>query len=527
MTGAPGPPEGYLGATGRIASGPAPELVAAGYERELADNDLLAAGMGLADLAHVLALGEHGVIAPDQERALLAALLELEERDPTTLADARYGDLYNLRERWLEQQIGGAGGWLAAGRPRRESGRIAFRIGLRARVLDLEQAVARFAAALVHQADRHKATLMPDFTYLQVAQPTTAGHWLLSFAAPALRDGERLRRDFAWVNGSPAGAGGVNGSRVPADRERLADDLGFDGVIAHTRDAMWQTDGLVELVSHATLAATNASRLAEDLEIYASEPFGFFRLAAEHCRASALMPQKRNPYALPVIRGAAGTLIGRATSIAATQRTPSGRTDNLLYAYGDTAGAVKLATDAVSLAAAVVEGLEFDTEALEQPLREGFAMAADLAEQLMLETGLDHRSCYRVVGRAVALAIERGEGPEALDPAALDQAAREVLDLPLEAPAALVADALDVHAAIASRTVTGGAAQAPMNAMLRDGADRAQALAGSAKQRRDALDAAEARLRERARQRVAVLGGGQETAGDLSPAAHHGGSAPN
>jgi argininosuccinate lyase len=257
-----GVPEGYLGATGRIASGPAPELVAAGYERELADNDLLAAGMGLADLAHVLSLGEHDVIPADQERALLAALLELEHLDPATLAESRYGDLYNLRERWLEQRIGGAGGWLAAGRPRREGGRIAFRIGLRALVLDLEQAVARLATALVEQADRHRATLMPDYTYLQVAQPTTAGHWLLSFAAPVLRDGERLRRDFAWVNASPAGAGGVNGSRVPCDRERLAEDLGFDAVIAHTRDAMWQTDGLVELVSHASLAATSASRSA-------------------------------------------------------------------------------------------------------------------------------------------------------------------------------------------------------------------------------------------------------------------------
>ena len=226
---------------------------------------------------------------------------------------------------------------------------------------------------------------MPDFTYLQVSQPTTAGHWLLSFAAPALRDGERLRGDFAWVNSSPAGAGGVNGSRVPADRERLARDLGFDAVITHTRDAMWQADGLVELVSHATLAATTASRLAEDLEIYASEPFGFVRLAAEHCRASALMPQKRNPYALPVIRGAAGTLIGRAAGLAATQRTPSGRTDNLLYAYGETAGAVTLATGAVALAAAVVEGLELDAAALARPLHEGFAMAADLAEAVMLD----------------------------------------------------------------------------------------------------------------------------------------------
>jgi argininosuccinate lyase len=520
-------PDGYLGATGRIAAGPAPELVAAGYERELADNDLLSEGMGLADLAHVLSLGEQGVLPADQERALLAALLDLRGRDPATLADARYGDLYNLRERWLEQQIGGAGGWLAAGRPRREAGRIAFRIGLRALVLDLEAAVARLAAALVEQAGRHVATLMPDFTYLQVAQPTTAGHWLLSYAAPALRDGDRLRSDFAWVNASPAGAGGVNGSRVPVDRERLALDLGFDAVITHTRDAMWQADGLVELVAHAALAATTASRLAEDLEIYASEPFGFVALAAEHCRASALMPQKRNPYALPVIRGAAGTLIGRAAGLAATQRTPSGRTDNLLYAYSDCAESVTLAAGAVDLAAAVVERFELDVAALARPLQEGFAAAADLAEAVMLETGLDHRACYRVVGRAVAVAIERGEGPAALDAQALARAAQDVLGRELTVPAALVAEALDPRAAIATRTVTGGAAEAPMAAML--DADRARAadLAASVARRRAALAAAEEALLGRARARSGIGGGGQRPADFLSPANHHGASERN
>jgi argininosuccinate lyase len=519
-------PEGYLGATGRIGAGPAPELVAAGYERELADTELLAAGMGMADIAHILSLGEHGVVPAEQEQILLAALLDLRERDPATLADARYGDLYNLRERWLEQRIGGAGGWLAAGRPRREAGRIAFRIGLRALVLDLEEAVARFAAALVEQAARHVATLMPDLTYLQVAQPTTAGHWLLSFAAPALRDGERLRRDFAWVNASPAGAGGVNGSRVPVDRPRLARDLGFDAVITHTRDALWQADGLVELVSHAALAATTASRLAEDLEIYASEPFGFVRLAAEHCRASALMPQKRNPYALPIVRGAAGTLIGRAAGLAATQRTPSGRTDNLLYAYRDCAESVTLAAGAVSLAAAVVERLELDVAALARPLYEGFAGAADLADAVMLATGLDHRACYRLVGRAVAVSIERGAGPASLDAQALDAAAQEVLGRSLTIPPALIADALNPRAAIATRTVTGGAAEAPMAAMLDADRARAAGLAASVAQRRETLARAEEALLERARARASG-DGGQGADGSLSPAAHHDAAGPN
>jgi len=434
------PPEGYLGAGARIGRGPAPELVEAGYRLELADAPLLHRGFGLADLAHAIVLGERGAIPAADLRALLRALLALHEED--VAADASYGDLANLRERLLTQRIGSAAGWLNAGRPRREAGRIAFRLALRTRVLELVDAVARFADGLVALAARERDTLFPDYTYAQVAQPTTAGHWSLSFAYPALRDIERLRRDFAWVDRSPGGAGGVNGSRFPLDRGRVAELLGFAAVVTHTRDAIWQTDGLSDLVSHAAIAATGASRFAEDLELFSSDEFGLLRIGDELCRASALMPQKRNPYALAVLRGGAGTLIGRATGVLATQRTPSGRTDNLLYAYGEVSGAVDLAARLLRLAAACAESVTVDAERAAQRVRDGFALATDVAEAISLSTGRDYRSAYDEVGRAVA-------------GGSLDAAALGVED-----------SALDPVAALAARTVPGGAAPEPMDAML-------------------------------------------------------------
>ena len=482
----PAPPPGYLGFGGPIRRGPAPELVEAGYELELAGAPLLDRGLGLADLAHAIALD----VIPDGDRAaLIGALLEL--LDEEIEVDARYGDLVNVRERELERRVGSAAGWLNAGRPRREAGRIAFRIGLRTRVLDLAAATTRFAAALIDAAARERDTPMPDYTYLRAAQPTTAGHWLLSFAYPALRDVERLRGDFAWVNRSPAGAGGVNGSRFALDRRRLAELLGFAGPIEHTRDAGWQTDGLADLTSHAAIAATGASRFAEDVELYGSEDFGLLRIGDELCRASALMPQKRNPYALDVLRGGAGTLIGRATGVLATQRTPSGRTDNLLYAYGEVAGAVELAGRLLRLAAAVAESLEIDAARAERSLRESSATATDLAETISLTTGLDYRSAYRVVGRALTAGDDLGT--------ALDAAAREIVGRPLGLEPEVIADALDPAAAIASRTVPGGAAPAPMDAMLaacRDEADRARRWIET---ERAAIERAERELVELAR----------------------------
>jgi argininosuccinate lyase len=199
---------------------------------------------------------------------------------------------------------------------------------------------------------------------------------------------------------------------------------------------MWQTDGFAEATWHAALAATNASRFAEDVEIYGSDEFGLLRIGDELCRASALMPQKRNPYALVVIRGGARTLLGRATGVLAAQQTPSGRTDNLLHAYGEVPGAVQLATRLLDLAAAAAETVTFDPEAAVRALERGSALATDAAEEISLRTGRPYRDAYREVGRAVAA----GE-----------------FDAP-ETPGE----------ALATRTVTGGAASAPMDAMLAD-----------------------------------------------------------
>jgi argininosuccinate lyase len=484
-------------------------MVEAGYRLEIADAPLLHRGLALADLAHALVLTEQGVIPAGQGSQLLEALLDLAGMAPEHVDyDPLYGDAFNARERWLDTRVGAAAGWLSAGRTRREAGRIAFRIALRERILDLGAAVADFAGALTEMAARHAATVMADYTYLQVAQATTFGHYLLSFTYPALRDGDRLREAHTWVNRSPGGAGGVAGSRFPIDRVRLPGLLGFDEPIEHTRDAMWQTDGLVALLSTVVTAATNASRLAEDLEIYGSEEFGLVRIGDEFCRASVLMPQKRNPYALAVIRGSAGTLIGRAAGLMVTQRTPSARTDNLLYAYGEVCRSVEMGTRILELAAGVAGSVVPDEEAMARRARTGFSQATDLAEAISLETGLDYRSSYCVVGRAVAQAMEEGRGPESLDPETIDRAAREIMARPLRLPAELVAGALDPSAALRSRTSVGAAGAEPMAAMIAGCRRGVHELSSWVDGRRAAVQKAEQALLELARQRRAILASG-------------------
>lgn len=450
-------PEGYLGAEARITSGPAPELVDAGYTLEIADAPLLHRGLTLADIAHLLALVDCGVLTRKRARPLLRRLLDLLDTPASEFPyDATYGDAYNSRERVLERELGPSAGWMHLGRTRREAGRIAFRLALREHLLDLHSAVANLAEALAAAEADNANTLWADTTYLQPAQPSTFGHYLGGFAEQTVRHLDRIAVAHRQADVSPGGAGGVGGTRLPLNRDRIAGLLGFAAVGRHTRDVMWSTDGLVDAVTAATQAVLTVDQLAEDLEIFASPAFDYVTIDAALCRASVLMPQKRNPYALAVIRGGAGTVIGRLTGLLVTRRCPSARTDNWLYAYGEVTGALALATRLVRLGAAVVRGLRPNVEILSSQAAAHHTGAADLAEDLACYADLDYRTAYRIVGRAVSAAIKTGQ--DVLTPTHLAKSGEQITGSPLVVPDGLVALAADPRALVAERVAEGAAA---------------------------------------------------------------------
>lgn len=452
------PPEGYLGADGRLGSGPSPELVAAGYRLEMADAALLHEGLCLADLGHVLELVAAGVAPRAAAAALCRELLDFLATDPASFPyDPVYGDAYNSRERELERRLGSEAGWLPTGRTRREAGRIAIRLALRDRLLALHEAVAGCTGVLVGRSEELADALWNDTTYLQPAQPSSFGHYLAGFAEQGVRNLDRVRRCYQLIDQSPAGSGGVGGTAIPVDRSRMADRLGFDQPTAHIRDGMWSGDPMIDCGVAAMQAALAVDRLAEDLEIFASPQFGYVTLGGSSSRASVLLPQKRNPYALAVIRGGCGTLIGKVTGLMVTQRTPSARTDNWLYLYGEVVGAVELATRLVCLATEVVRSLEVNVARLAADAGTNFTTATDLADRLVLSRGLDYRSAYRVVARAVAEAARAGE--EQVSAAQLADAARAAGFEPDGSdPALSIPGRDDVPAMVASRDSIGGSA---------------------------------------------------------------------
>jgi len=478
--------------------GPAPELVDGAYAYEIGTAAALHDGLNLADMAHLLQLDAQGLV-PAADGAALAGVQE--DADATSWRDfgydAAFGEPYSSRERTFERAIGEQAGWLHAGRTRREATRVAFRLHLRREVCVLVVAAARLAAALAHRAREHRATLFGDHTYLQQAQPSTIGHYLTSFAYPVLRDADRLLEVVAWLNGSPCGVGAVNGSRLATDRQTTADALGFDHVIVNTRDAMWQVDGLIQLAAAVASLACTETSLAEDLEIWSSSEFDYVELGAGYTRSSVLMPQKRNPYALSMVRGATGVLIGQATGLLAVQKSPSARSDSLIFAYGETPAMVDQARRTTELMAGVVETLAVDEARLREQLDGGFSQATDLADELMLRFGLDYRRSYQVVGRAVRALADEGRAAVDLTLADLDAAAREVLGRSLPIEPADLAGVLDPAAIVATRVAVGGAAPSAADTMVDELEVRQQAVVDAARAGLARFTAVESELRAR------------------------------
>ncbi len=484
---------------------PAAELIAAGFALENADAPVLHHGINLADLAHLLDLSAAGVIPPDAARRMLALVLDVMAIPASEFPyDPAHGEPYNSRERFFADQAGDAAGWLHAGRPRREAIRIAFRLRLRDDLAQLIEAAAGLADEIAGRARAHAGTLMADQTYLQHAQPSTFGHYLLSFAYPVLRAGHRLTEALEWTDASPGGAGCVNGTRLRTDRRHVAALLGFRAIAEHTRDAMWQTDGLFDMVSAAAGLVVTQSELAEDLEIWASQEFDYVTLADGYSRASVLMPQKRNPYALAIIRGAAGTLIGRLTGLLAVAKTPSARSDNLIFAYGEVPRALGLALRTTQLTTGVVRTLTVNAERMRAVLEGGFAQATDLAEFVMQDRGIDYRTAYRVVGHAVRAASARGLRGADIDGAMLDASAAELTGRPLGLAGRDLTAVLDAGLIVASRTALGGAAPAEVTRMAGEVEKRAGELAAQAQGWQARYLAAEQALVATARRCVAA-----------------------
>lgn len=412
-------------------------------------------------LAHVVMLAETGVVGRADATALLGALRDIERVGVEGFRlDLEAQDIAPNVEAILIDRLGEAiGGKILTGRSRADAQYTPDRMTLRDRTLGGLEAIVGCLRVLLDRAGQHVETVMPTYTFIQSAQPGTFGHYLMSYAEALATDVERLAAAYERLCLSPAEIGIQVGTTYPIDRERVAELLGFDGVLGNTRRALSSTDIELETVGAFTIACCHLARLAEDLGVWSSQEFGMVELADRYCSSSFLMPQKKNPKALDTPKLVAIAAQGNLTTMFNLFRlTPVAHPQDAVSASLLACETVEQIRRAFVLMEGVVESLAVHGERMRALTAAYFAQATDIADALVRERGLSFRAAHRVVGTAVRRALADGETPQTFGIRRLDEAAREVIGRETGLSEARLASLLDVSEGVRERDVTGGPA---------------------------------------------------------------------
>jgi argininosuccinate lyase len=466
----------------RFSGGPA-----RGFLSSLAADDRIFAADLAVDRAHVVMLTEQGIVDDADATAILDALGSIEAAGHSALPAGE--DVHEAIETAVIDRVGPAGGRMHTARSRNDEVAACLRYRLREDLLGTIQTVVDGRAQLLDAAGAETDTVAPGYTHRQPAQPTTVAHWLCSYEAALGRDTARLLDAYDRVNQSPLGAAAFAGTSFDVDRERTAALLGFDGLVENAMDAASARDFLVETTAAVAGLATTLSGLSEDVIEFASD--GYVEVADEYASTSSIMPQKKNPDTLELVRSRSGDASAGLTGLLTTlSGLPRAYNRDLQRASGHAWEAIDSVTAATEVAIGAVTTAEWPADALADAAGEGFATATGVADRLA-QSGVPFRTAHEVVARAGELAADPGVDE-------LDEAAREVLGEPLAAvvdPEAIEA-VLDPVANVAMRDSRGGPAPDAVETHL----DRARDdLAGHREalgDRRQQVEAAQQRLDE-------------------------------
>ncbi|MHC4274360.1 MAG: argininosuccinate lyase [Planctomycetota bacterium] len=362
-------------------------------------------------IAWAEALEHAGVLSPDETGRTVAALKEIADHaaaEPRAVGDARDEDVHAWVEAQLIERVGALGKKLHTGRSRNDQVATDLRLWTRRQVSARQVEIRSAQQALLRLAEREPEAMLPGYTHLQRAQPVLLAHWCLAYFEMLQRDHERLGDAAARLDRCPLGSGALAGTSYPVDRQALAEALGFAGPTLNSLDAVSDRDFVVEVLSAAALCGVHLSRLAEDLIFYASDEAGFVELDDSVTSGSSLLPHKKNPDALELIRGKAGRLLGSLVSILVTLK-------GLPLAYNKDLQEDKVplfdAMDSLALCLKVMppilDRLRFCPDKAAAAVERSYSNAVDLADYLVAK-GVPFRQAHATVGQIVRHAIRRG-----------------------------------------------------------------------------------------------------------------------
>ena len=393
--------------SGRFDTAPDPAAfdfgVSFGFDRLLFEDDVT------GSLAWADALAAAGVLSAEDAAAIRGGLQEIldEGRRNPAFVSGPDEDVHSFVERQLVARIGDAGRRLHTGRSRNEQVSLDLRLYVRRRIPLLQRGLAALVEACADQAASAGGAMMPSYTHLRRAQPVLVGHFFLPHTAALRRDHGRLGAAADEADALPLGSGAIAGTSYPVDTAALARALGFSRVVRNSMDASSERDFVAAFLFAASLAMVHLSRLAEDFIIFTGEEHGFFELSDASATGSSMMPQKKNPDPLELVRGKAGRAIGRLTGWMATMKgLPSGYNKDLQEDKEAVFDAEATLAASAAAAHAVVSRLSLNAARSERAAS-GLLLATDVADYLVAR-GMPFRRAHEVVGAMVRRLLSEG-----------------------------------------------------------------------------------------------------------------------
>ncbi len=429
---------------------------------------------GIRDLsdvnkAHVVMLQDRTILSSEVASTLVRAILALEVEGAAGVpADpAREDVFFNYEARIIEMTGSEIGGRMHTGRSRNDLKATQNRMRARAAVLDILDGVLVVRMTMLERARAFADVVMPGYTHLQPAQPITFGWYLMGLLHALERDHTRIAQCYPRINVNPLGAGAIAGTPYPIDRAQTARLLGFDGLVAHTLDAVASRDYLMELLSAVTLLTTTWGRLAQDFFVMTSYEFQTLDLPDRVAGTSSMMPQKKNMVVLEDLKASSAQLLGAlATAVAGVKgthftNTVDGNSEAFRWAWD----ALDDTIDTLQVLDVVIANAAPKPDRMRALVEANFSTATDLADALVLRGGLPFREAHHVAGGVVRAAVSRGLTASGITADLVSEVARELTGSRIEIAPSLLSEALAPELAAERRQGTGGPARADIETM--------------------------------------------------------------
>jgi len=443
--------------------------------------------------AHVAMLMEQEIINCQMGAKLLQALAEL---DPKMKLDPSIEDVHLAVEEEVNKKVGvETGGNLHIAKSRNDQVATAIRMALRTSLLELMNLVIKLQGSLIELAEKHTEMLFPSYTHLHPAQPVTFAHILLAYLDALQRSLKRLEETYPRVNLCPMGAGAIATTSFPINRNRTAELLGFSKVLENSVDAVGSRDFILETLANLTLLAIDISRIAEDLILWSSPDFGIIDLPESFSFTSSIMPQKKNPDVLEVIRARMSQVLGNFVASASTLKAlPSGYNLDLQEITPKLWESIETVSNSLFMLSELTKNLNVNKNVFSKQIL-NYSTTTELANLLFKKYNVPFRTSHKIVGAVVKTLLDKEMALSDLTPELLNKTAKDSAGITLAVKPADIKDSIDPKKFVESHKTMGGPAPAEVKRMLKNRKQMTSQSKTSLKEQKSKLEEADSQLK--------------------------------